>query len=239
MVRNLQELAACAFPYIIPLFPCSLPIELIEGEHFVLADLCKSSPSSSSKAVAAQEDPAEATTGTLAGLVQIKQPQRPRPASQPGKKEWVRKRTRQTTVANVGLEGFMDWAGVLASESVEEEEMSMLVAGFAARMRNRDADLEDEPTPIPNGMCPKRSSPNVEAEKEWEIILMDSPDQASNDQPILEGAPNDDKAPQEGGILVGVPSVDEIGEGSPSGVDAGPLPPLKPTSTVPNKRRPS
>ena len=51
--RNLQELAACAFPYIIPVIPRSLLTELIEGEHFVLAHLYKSNPDSSSKAVAA------------------------------------------------------------------------------------------------------------------------------------------------------------------------------------------
>ena len=41
--RNLRELAACAFPYIIPVVPRSVLVELIEGEHFVLANLCKSS----------------------------------------------------------------------------------------------------------------------------------------------------------------------------------------------------
>ena len=48
MVRNLGELVACTFPYIIPVIPRSLPAEIIEGEHFVLTDLCKSSSSSSS-----------------------------------------------------------------------------------------------------------------------------------------------------------------------------------------------
>ena len=32
--------------------------------------------------------------------------------------------------------------------------MSMLVVGFAARMRKWDADLEDEPTHIPDGKHP-------------------------------------------------------------------------------------
>ena len=63
--RKLQELAACAFPYIIPFVPQSLPAELIKGEHFILPDLCKSSLGSSSQAVATQEDQAEAATGTL------------------------------------------------------------------------------------------------------------------------------------------------------------------------------
>ena len=32
--------------------------------------------------------------------------------------------------------------------------MSLLVAVFATRMQKRDADLEDEPTPIPDGKRP-------------------------------------------------------------------------------------
>ena len=132
----------------------------------------------------------------------------------------------------------MDWAGILANESVEEEEMSMLAAGFAALMRKWDADLEDEPTLIPDGKRPKRSSPDEEVEKDWAIIPMDSPDRASNDQSVLEGAPSKDSAPQEEGIPTRGPSVDEIGEGSPSGVAAAPLPPPKPASIVLNRRRP-
>ena len=65
MTRNLRELAACAFPYIIVVVPRSLPVELIEGEHFVLADLYKSCPGSSFRAVVAQEHQAEAVTRAL------------------------------------------------------------------------------------------------------------------------------------------------------------------------------
>ena len=45
-------------------------------------------------------------------------------------------------------------------------------------------------------------------------------------------------APLEDEITVGAPTVDEIGEGSPSGVATAPLPLLKPTNTVPGRRRP-
>ena len=69
----------------------------------------------------------------------------------------------------------MDWAGVLVSEFVEDDEMFMLVAGFTVQMRKRDADLEDEPTPIPHGKGHKRSLPKVEVEKDWVIIPVDSP----------------------------------------------------------------
>ena len=156
-------------------------------------------------------------TGDLVGYAQIVQPRRPQPTPRPEKKGRDMKRARQINVAVAGLEGFMDWAGILANESVEEEEMSMLAIGFAARMQKLDADLEDEPTLIPDRKRPKRSSPDEEVEKDWAIILVDSPDQASNDQLVLEGAPNEDSAPQEEGIPAGGPSVDEIHEGSPSG----------------------
>ena len=67
---------------------------------------------------------------------------------------------------------------------------------------------------------------------------MDSPDQASNDQSVLEGAPSKDSAPSEEGIPVGGPSIDEIGEGSPSGVVTAPLPLPKLANSASSKRRP-
>ena len=66
---------------------------------------------------------------------------------------------------------------------------------------------------------------------------MDFPDRASNNQSVLEGVPKEDSAPQEEGILIEGPSVDEISEGSPSEGNDAPLPPPKPASTVPSKRR--
>ena len=51
--KNLRELGASPFPYIIPIFPRSLPVELIKGEQFVLADLFKLNSSSSSQTVSA------------------------------------------------------------------------------------------------------------------------------------------------------------------------------------------
>ena len=60
----------------------------------------------------------------------------------------------------------MDWVSVLATEFAEEDDMPMLAAGFPAWMRKWDTDLEDEPTPIPDGKRPKRSSLDVEVEKD-------------------------------------------------------------------------
>ena len=84
----------------------------------------------------------------------------------------------------------MDWMDILASESTEKEEMSMLAARFATRMQKRVADSKDESTLISNGKRPRRSSPDEEAQKDWVIIPVDSPDRATNYQTILEGAPS-------------------------------------------------
>ena len=54
-VRNLQELGASPFPYIVPIFPHSLPWELVKGEHFTLVDLQKPISSSSAQARFVQE----------------------------------------------------------------------------------------------------------------------------------------------------------------------------------------
>ena len=54
-MKNLQELGVNPFPYIVHVIPLPLPAELIKGEHFILADLLNSIPSSSSQAVLDQE----------------------------------------------------------------------------------------------------------------------------------------------------------------------------------------
>ena len=46
--KNLQELSATPFPYIVPVLPRPLPEELVKDEHFVLVDLLKSILGSSS-----------------------------------------------------------------------------------------------------------------------------------------------------------------------------------------------
>ena len=105
---------------------------------------------------------------------------------------------------------------IIISEPAKDEEMSSLVARFTARMRKRVAGSKGETTPRFDGKRSKRSSPDEEAQKEWTIISVDSLDRASNDQPVLEGAPNEVDAPLEEGLLGGVPSnVDEIGDEAP------------------------
>ena len=78
--------------------------------------------------------------------------------------------------------------------------------------------LQGETTPRSDGKRSKWSSPDEEAQKNWAVISVDSLDRASNDQSVLEGAPNEACAPLKGGIPIGGPSnVDEIGDEAPSG----------------------
>ena len=57
----------------------------------------------------------------------------------------------------------MDWAGIIASEPPEKEEMSSLVVGFATQIRKQTAGSKGETTPKSDGKWLKRSSPNEEA----------------------------------------------------------------------------
>ena len=70
MAKNLRELGASPFPYIISVVPRSFPAYLIKGEHFVLADLFKLNPGSSSQVISAQEDQAKTFKGTLVRFFQ-------------------------------------------------------------------------------------------------------------------------------------------------------------------------
>ena len=46
--RNFSELSHSPSPYIIPVIPRPLPIEIVEGEHYVIADLLNLAPGISS-----------------------------------------------------------------------------------------------------------------------------------------------------------------------------------------------
>ena len=49
-VKNLRELGASPFPYKVRIIPCPLPVEIVRGEHFVIAHLLTSILGSSSQA---------------------------------------------------------------------------------------------------------------------------------------------------------------------------------------------
>ena len=69
-VKNLHELSAIPFPYIVLVIPHLLPEELTKGEHFVLANLRKSIPGTSSQVGSSQEPQAEIAQGALVSFVQ-------------------------------------------------------------------------------------------------------------------------------------------------------------------------
>ena len=48
--KNLRELSRSPSPYIIPVIPRPLPVEIAEGEHYVIVDLLNLAPRSSSPA---------------------------------------------------------------------------------------------------------------------------------------------------------------------------------------------
>ena len=68
-MKNLRELSASPFRYIVPFIPCSLLEELIRCEHFVLANLLKSIPDSSSQAGSIEEPQVEIAEGALVSSV--------------------------------------------------------------------------------------------------------------------------------------------------------------------------
>ena len=100
-------------------------------------------------------------------------------------------RARQTKTADVGLEDFIDWTSVVASEPTEEEEMSNLATEFAAWMRKRTIGSKGEATSISGGKRSRQFPPDDRAQKDWAIVSVDSLDRASNDQPTLADCLNE------------------------------------------------
>ena len=58
-VKNLHELSSSTFPYIVPVIPRPLSVELIKSEHFILVDLLNLILGSASKAGVSQEPQAK------------------------------------------------------------------------------------------------------------------------------------------------------------------------------------
>ena len=68
---------------------------------------------------------------------------------------------------------------------------------------------------------------------------MDSPDIASNDQPVLKATPSEAGAPLEEGILVeGIPMLTKLERGPLSGVTAALMLPLRPMDIESSRKRP-
>ena len=235
-VKNLRELGGSPFPYIIPIVPRSLPVEVIKGEHFVLANLLKLVPDSFSQPIPTLEDQTRAAARTLVRSDHVTHPQSPQAAPQPAKKNETR--IWQSKAVSAELEDFLDWMGMIYSEPVEEEEMFSLAAGFSTRRRKQPTTLEGVATSSSGEKRPRRSPLDEEAQKDGAIVLVESLDLASNDQPALGDCPVEANIPLEEEVpIVNPPSVEEVGMGAPSGVVIAPAPPPKPPKAKPSKKR--
>ena len=53
-VKNLRDLSRNPSPYTLPVIPCPIPIKVVQGEHYVIADLLTLIPGSSSLAQASE-----------------------------------------------------------------------------------------------------------------------------------------------------------------------------------------
>ena len=122
-MKYLQELGANYFPYIVLVVPCPLPEEIIKGKIFILVDLLKSIPGSSSQVGTAQEPQVEFAQEALATFVQpIPLPvQDPKLAPYAIKKKKGKKgkKVGQVKATSAGLEGFVDWVnlGLVTSQA--------------------------------------------------------------------------------------------------------------------------
>ena len=116
--------------------------------------------------------------------------------------------------------------------------MLSLTAGFAARKHKRSMTLEGADTSS-SGEKQLRWSPSYEeAQQEGDIVLVGSPDLASNDQSALGVCLNKENMPLEGEVLIVSPSnVEEVGMGALSGVVIAPTSPPRPIGTGPSKKR--
>ena len=186
----------------------------------------KSIPGSSSQAGSAQESQAKIIERALVSVVQPDQSplvvQNPKPAPQATKKKKGKKgkKVGQVKAADARLEGSVDWVDPIANESAEEREdnMSSLTARFSTRMRKQATSAQRETTPgsdVPGGKRPKRSGLNDEVQNSPTVVTLDSPEQASDALPTLEGTtqgvPKESYTSLENGILVRGPlSADNV-----------------------------
>ena len=98
--------------------------------------------------------------------------------------------------------------------------------------------LEGADTSSSGEKRPRRSPSYEEAQQDQVIVLVGSPDLASNDQTTLGVSLNEANIPLEGEVpVVRPPNVEEVRMGAPSGVVIAPASSPKPTGTGPIKKR--
>ena len=72
---------------------------------------------------------------------------------------------------------------MVEGELVEEEETNSLAARFSTWVRKWSATLESEATSSSGEKRPRWSPSGEGAQKDWAMVLVEPPDQSSNDQP--------------------------------------------------------
>ena len=124
--KNLQDLGASPFPYIVYVLPRPLPSEVVKASLFFLMDLLKSLTRGSTQAEAILEPLVRPDCPPLVV-------QNPKPAPYVVTKK--KNKFEQAQAASEGLEEFVDWTNSTVSQSAEEREaeMSSLVARFSIR----------------------------------------------------------------------------------------------------------
>ena len=116
--------------------------------------------------------------------------------------------------------------------------MFSLATRFAARRRKRYMTLKDVNASSFGEKRPRRSLSYEEVQKEGAIVLVESPDLASNDQLALGVCLDEANIPLEGEVpVVSPPSAEEVGMGAPSRVIIGLAPSPKPIGAEPSKKR--
>ena len=150
----------------------------------------------------------------------------------PGPAKKSETRVRQSKASHSKLEDFLDWTRLVDSDPAEKEEMFSLATRFSTQRRRRPATLEGVATSSFRKKRPRRSPSDEEAQKVWAIVLVESPDLASNDQPTLEVCLNEANMPLEGEVPAMSPtSIEEVGMGAPLGVVISPVPSPKPIAS--------
>ena len=105
----------------------------------------------------------------------------------------AKKKKGKIKATGTRLEGFVDLVDPIASDPAKEREddMPSLTSGFSARMCKRATNAQGETTPgfeVSGGKRSRRSGLNKEAQRSSVVIIVDSPERASNALLALEGA---------------------------------------------------
>ena len=154
--KNLSELSRSPSPYIIPVIPRPLPVEIVEVEHYVIVDLlilatCSSSPANNFETeavslglvISTQSGQPSSTRGGISALspkhlrrtigvvisrVSLLRKKGSRPAPQASKKE--RRVPERLKTPKARVEDFVPWVSPISSLSLarekEEEEEEMV-----------------------------------------------------------------------------------------------------------------